>query len=199
MTLGRWLSSYPPLSARVAAIQPAYAEGLPRSLRGPRRALGIIALFALVPTALTVAGGVLWWKTMKPLMDLAAAQQTAALATDEIADDEPAVPVVEDVEAARARAESELVLLALAIHEHHDSTGQLPDEDADLEAIWAQKWGDAPYPTDPFDGASYGYVPLDATTAMLYSSGPDAEARTEDDLEYRVEVTASEAAVSVAG
>lgn len=194
MTLGRWLSSYPPLSARVAAIQPTYAEGLARSLRGPRRALAIVAAIALLPTALGVGGAVLWWKMMKPIMDLAAAQQAGA---QEI--EEPATSVIEDVEATRARAESELMLIAMAIHAHHESTGELPGEDADLEAIWQQKWGDAPYPTDPFDGASYGYYPYDETSATLFSSGPDAEVGTADDVQYEIDVTPSDMATTQEG
>ncbi|TKT80304.1 M48 family metallopeptidase [Aquamicrobium sp. LC103] len=48
MTLARWLSTYPPLSARVAAITPGLAEPY-KARRGRMRALGIIAAFIGIP------------------------------------------------------------------------------------------------------------------------------------------------------
>ncbi|MEO3997583.1 M48 family metalloprotease [Mesorhizobium sp. CAU 1732] len=51
MTIARWLSTYPPLSARVAAIAPDPAAAKYTSSRGPLRAWGIILAIVLVPVA----------------------------------------------------------------------------------------------------------------------------------------------------
>ncbi len=52
MTIGRWLSGYPPLSARIAAIEPAAPRFVPS--RGRLRAVGILLAFLLVPVLATL-------------------------------------------------------------------------------------------------------------------------------------------------
>lgn len=55
MTLARWLGTYPPLSARVDALNPNPAATRYSSSRGPLRAWGIILSFILVPVAIVAA------------------------------------------------------------------------------------------------------------------------------------------------
>lgn len=55
MTLARWLGTYPPLSARVDALNPDPAATRFRSSRGPLRAWGIMLSFILVPIAIALA------------------------------------------------------------------------------------------------------------------------------------------------
>lgn len=70
------------------------------------------------------------------------------------------------------------------IASHYAATGVLASED-ELEDYWATSRDDR-YPYDPFDGLSYGYSIEDEHTVLLFSSGPDAEVGTEDDIERRV-------------
>ncbi len=55
MTLARWLSTYPPLSARVDALNPDPTAKRYKSSRGPLRAWGIMLSFILVPVAIGLA------------------------------------------------------------------------------------------------------------------------------------------------
>ena len=55
MTIGEWFASHPPLSKRVAALDPSLAALVPSSSRGPARALAILGCLSLVPL---VAAGV---------------------------------------------------------------------------------------------------------------------------------------------
>jgi len=58
--------------------------------------------------------------------------------------------------------------------------GRLPDMDA-LDSLWAARYPHDPFPTDPFDGLDYGYV-VDGREYRLWSSGPDGEGGTDDDI-----------------
>ena len=55
------------------------------------------------------------------------------------------------------------------------------DGDA-LREVWTARRGEQSFPTDPFDGMVYGVTADDAGDLVLYSSGPDAEPLTDDDL-----------------
>ena len=60
MTLGSWLSAYPPLSERVELLAPALGAGLPANAQGPQRAAGILALLIVVPALGFAAVGAVW-------------------------------------------------------------------------------------------------------------------------------------------
>ena len=60
MTLGSWLSAYPPLSERVELLAPALGASLPANTQGPQRAAGILALLIVLPTVAFVAVGAVW-------------------------------------------------------------------------------------------------------------------------------------------
>jgi hypothetical protein len=59
LTIGAWLSSHPPLSKRLAALEPALMTGVEHSFAGRIRALAIVGSFFLV----VVGGGV--WAALK--------------------------------------------------------------------------------------------------------------------------------------
>ena len=68
------------------------------------------------------------------------------------------------------------------MREHHAASGEVPVDGDALREIWSARRGDQPFPTDPFDGMVYGVTSDDAGHLVLYSSGPDAEPQTDDDL-----------------
>jgi Zn-dependent protease with chaperone function len=178
MTIGRWLSTYPPLSARVAAIEPALAPESLGTARGPLRALGILGLFVAVPTVLAGVAMVLWLTTMKGF--LAAASAAGAETST------PALAREVDPRQATLRVESDFDAIAAVILAHHRRTGEWAADDEPLRAAWASERPGEEFPSDPFDGYAYALSVIPGGGVILVSSGPDAEAGTEDDLTREV-------------
>jgi hypothetical protein len=50
MTIGKWLSTHPPLCERIAALRPSLLATLETSSRGLLRALAIIGGLIMIPT-----------------------------------------------------------------------------------------------------------------------------------------------------
>lgn len=196
MTIGKWLSGYPPLSARIEAIEPALAGAPFVSTRGPVRAVLILAAFFMVPTVAAMAAFAFWAATMKPLLeaaneepDLSDYPALAALVEEESAA-EPRPSTPEQIAAAADRARYEMSLIGILLREHHGETGEWLLDDRQIATAWAESWAGEP-PTDPFDGLPYG-VDRTATGVRIYSSGPDGTPTTDDDLIHEVEVPAAE-------
>lgn len=181
MTIGRWLSGYPPLSARVEALAPALAGDAVPSSRGLLRALFILGSFVFVPSAIGIAAAAFWTAKMAPLLNPSAHLEQSSSASDSERGE-----IIEDPVAGAARVQTDFDALAGMIASHYAATGVLASED-ELEDYWATSRDDR-YPYDPFDGLSYGYSIEDEHTVLLFSSGPDAEVGTEDDIERRVEI-----------
>jgi Zn-dependent protease with chaperone function len=180
MTLGQWLSTYPILSKRVVAIEPQLAGGVDGAGRGPIRALGILALAGVVPIVLI---GVFAAKAV-PLFRQAIqeAEQTPRRATPKLSESQ--------IASTRTVVESDFKALSemlLAFRERH---GHLPDDsDAVYDAWLIANGPKARAPRDPFDGHDYGYSRWPGGFT-LYSSGPDGEIDTEDDIEQPFEYAA---------
>jgi hypothetical protein len=60
----------------------------------------------------------------------------------------------------------------------------IPANSRDLWSIWKATYPSEPIPTDASDSAPYGYYRT-RDGFVLWSSGPDGEADTEDDIEWR--------------
>ncbi len=186
MTIGRWLSTYPTLAERVAALDQDLARQTAPAGRGPARALGLLGLGCLVPM---LAGGLIVAFAGSKLADLAAAARrldsvgstaTQEEPSEEEAEVEPLVATIGE-EAARHQAEDDLRRLADLIDGHATAAGEYPyDFDALIE-LWEETYPSEPMPRDPFDGADYGYESAEEGY-RLWSSGPDRESETEDDL-----------------
>ena len=191
MTLGSWLSAYPPLSERVELLAPALGASLPANTQGPQRAAGILALLIVLPTVAFVAVGAVWVMAMAKLggggqSDLAALRDAVNAA--------PAPRVVEPaaVNAARLQVAGDLEAIAAVLREHHAATGELPEYESEIGVLWARYRSDQKLPTDPFTGESYNWVLTDVASGLLYSAGPDAETATDDDIDYHLELDAGE-------
>ena len=187
MTLGTWLSAYPPLSERVELLAPALASGLPVNSRGPQRAAGILALLIVVPTAAFAAVGVLWVLMFSKLAggggDLARLQREIENSNAQQIEDPAAV------NAARLQVDADLKAIAEVLRHHHANAGALPESESDVGTIWARYRTNQAYPTDPFSQAHYSWVLLETNSGIIYSAGPDGETATDDDIDIDVDLT----------
>ena len=181
MTLGSWLSSYPPLSERVELLQPALATGLPVNSRGPQRAAGLLAVLIVVPTVALFAAGFFWVMAMSKLAGMRDLAQLGSASSP------AATPLITDaaaVNAARLQVAADLEAIAAVLREHQAKTGKLPEYESEVGTIWASSRGDVAFPTYPFTGAGYNWVLTDGPSGILYSAGPDGETATDDDIDY---------------
>jgi hypothetical protein len=60
----------------------------------------------------------------------------------------------------------------------------IPTNSRDLWFVWKATYPGEPMPKDAFDGSAYGYYRT-GDGFVLWSSGPDGESDTEDDIEWR--------------
>lgn len=186
LTLGRWLSFYPPLSKRVELLRPDIATEPFLSTRGTMRAAAILLLVGLVPMA---GMGFAAWKMSAVFRELAAISgggAGASLAAN--GEDERGESVLSPAEeqVALATVPGDLDRLEALLREEHAANGTVPEDDAELAALWARRRPGEPFPQDPFLGSAYSYYFYDETTPTVYSAGPDGETATDDDIDRRV-------------
>jgi hypothetical protein len=169
MTLGKWLGTHPPLSERIAALEPSDGAVGHRN-QGPLRAMGILAIVFLIPVAffaVLLSSFVPRW------------QQAMAEARDRI--EQAGTAGVTDDEWIESQIWNDFQSLALAAQSHKEETGMYPDG---VETLYERWQGNNPAedePLDPYDGQRYGYTPRDGSFT-LWSAGPDGEGGTDDDL-----------------
>jgi Zn-dependent protease with chaperone function len=166
MTLGEWLGTHPPLAKRMIALDPALAAGTPR-LRpvGPLRAAAIIALVVLPISVATWVG----------LSKLPALMKQGTGKTSLEA-------VVDPLDSLRIR--KDLDRLGTFIMEEQAAGRGIPANGRDFSEIWRASYPNQPMPRD-VDSTSYGYYRT-RDGWVLWSTGPDAESDTEDDMEWRL-------------
>ena len=187
MTLGQWLSTYPPLSARIEAIEPALGKHVPHSVKGPTRAALLLVSIMVLPGVLTMAGVAMWVALVQS--QIAARSQPAAAIDD--AGLEEDFDYGQRAEGTReeltVRANAELAEIGAVLREHHQRTGEVLEDFEALGEVWSE-YRQSEFPaTDPFDGYQYGYS-VTGGTATLLSSGNDAEVETDDDITVQVEL-----------
>lgn len=191
MTIGRWLSTYPTLAERVAALDQDLARHAMPAGRGPLRAVGLLAVGCLLPV---LAGGVVVafaGTKLKALAALAQSDPTAARSAlaplddseGDYQDEEEAEPPVATLgdEAAARQAENDLGRIERLLDAHLGEHGSYPDDLESLIEVWETAYPGEAMPRDPFDGADYGYTPWESGY-RIWSSGPDRESETADDL-----------------
>jgi hypothetical protein len=150
MTLGRWLSSYPPLSARVREMHPELAHSKIARTRGRLMAVLVCLLLFAIPL-----GSYFLFK--EPVTAL---WQTIQSEIDPTEDDSTEVaPVIQrttEEEAAHlAKVESDMQILSKFVQEFYDTHSFLPDdENGVLDFDWEDIRKDTAIPIDPFDGES---------------------------------------------
>jgi Zn-dependent protease with chaperone function len=177
MTIGTWLSTHPPLSHRIVALQPSLVEGTPSLVKGPLRALVILSLVAVV-FILGTAFGV---KSLLPGFQQAFEQASTLQQSAGVS------PLPEEqVEPARQAVQEDFRRLVEFIEKHRAETGSLPADANALYQLWTQSYPEQTGLFDPFDGRRYGYF-VEEGVYYLWSSGPDAQDQTDDDIWYNSE------------
>jgi hypothetical protein len=162
MKIGQWLSTYPPVAARLAALDPTLDPEPARGRLATFAAASVIGLAVCVPLllAVTFVRGVL------PRFEAALkASQDRTAAGD-----------------ANATASAGIASLAGAAERYRSERNQLPPDVDALYAMWTAMHPTDEEPADPYDGARYGYAIHDADY-VIWSSGPDEEDDS-DDLYY---------------
>jgi Zn-dependent protease with chaperone function len=192
MTLGRWLSTYPTLAERVAALDPALDSSSRPAGQGAARAAGILAVGCLIPVVLSAFALAVAAPRLRDFFAAAAAGPAESRsfteseeAAGEGGDYQPPPPPVETIgeETARIQATGDLARLAEFLESYRQANGLLPEDDEALFAAWEAERGE-PFPPDPFDGAPYGYR-VEDDGYLLWSSGPDRQSGSDDDIARR--------------
>lgn len=175
MTIGEWLSTHPPLARRVVAIDPSLGVGRPAG-SGTARAIGILLLIMLGSVAIIGAGAAAFAR-MSDLIPTVQTEQSGELFGG------LAAPAGADGDATgrAAQARADLDALAAFLDDRLDAGSGLPQSQTELATLWEQATG-VPLPADPFDGFAYGYA-VEGDTYLIWSSGPDGESATADDIE----------------
>jgi Zn-dependent protease with chaperone function len=191
MTIGRWLSTYPPLCERVAALDAELAGQVPASSRGPLRAAAMMAGAVMVVGLLGAGATALLM--LPAFRSMLAASDPLDDWTEE-ADFESASGLVplDDATAvaeATARAEADLERLAALALEFTAAVGAPPESAEELIGLWDERYGPEPFPRDPFDGYFYG-LSNHGSEVYLWSAGPDGESGSDDDIDRTVQIAA---------
>jgi Zn-dependent protease with chaperone function len=203
MTLGRWLSNYPPLCDRVGAMEPSLGAGIVRSGRGALVAIPVVAAVCLLPVV--VFGGIVAAILIPNMISaIDQARQVRALsegasasggyddeAYDGFDEDEYTDPQI-DVASATVQVGGDLDRLESVLRASFASSGVVPSTVADLSEPWALAYPGEELPIDPFDGQLYGLTLEDEETpvVLLWSSGPDGEGSDDSSFSRRVHLRA---------
>lgn len=170
MTIGGWLSGYPPLSARIEVLKPALGRSVPYSTRGQTRAAFLLAAIIVGPTVLMLMAGAMWAAFMATQLGNTSAFDPAAFDTTS---DYAASPYDAEAEATmQAQVETDFQALGDLIRSHRAETGDIVSDMETLETLWTAKHADTVFPLDPYDGEQYGYV-VEDDYAELFSAGGD--------------------------
>lgn len=172
MTLGEWFGSHPPLSKRVAALDPSLAPAHFHPTKGRALALGTLAATAALGLVVVVGGARFASRTMGEMERMRSELGAAGTSGFQVADPTRAAQQVE--------ADFEELSRFIAA----EWTEGVPETIAEVRARWEER-SEAVFPIDPFDGFDYGYDLTD-TGYRLWSTGPDGEVLTEDDIAMEV-------------
>ncbi len=176
MTIGKWMSTHPPLSERIAALQHSLVSSMKPQWRGNVRAIGILSFSLIITTGITIGGMTFFANVMEKVNEI---QSETVLATAS----EALVNQI-GIDSAKVLVSSDLSLLAKVVEEVKLSTGKLPEEkNYTLTEVWKQYRPGKTEPLDPFDGYPYGYY-ISEDGYVIYSVGPDVDAYTDDDIYY---------------
>ena len=188
MTLGSWLSAYPPLSERVELLAPALGAGLPANTQGPQRAAGILAL-------LIVRAGPRIRRRRRRLGDgdlevrrgrqrLSRAWRASLRHGGDSPDHRSGGGQRRPPAGRRPTSKRSPPCCASTTPPPAGS----PSTSRRSATLWARYRGDLALPLDPFSGEDYNWVTTGELSGLLYSAGPDAETATDDDIDYSLEL-----------
>jgi Zn-dependent protease with chaperone function len=174
MRLGSWLSTHPPLTDRVTALEPQLYPGAPSRTKGALRAVALIA----VPVALWIVF------TSFLLSDFMERFREAAIEREAQDSSEQITYSTAELDSLTKIVNGDLYTLGTLVDEIHDNTGQRPASGSEaISAAWQIFRPSESEPLDPFDGNSYGYYLYDSIY-VLWSSGPDGQSNSDDDIVF---------------
>ncbi len=167
-------------------LDPSLTDGVKLPATGPRRAIGILTLVYFAPVVLMMAVMASpFAEGFREAMEKAQLQQqgVAGGPVGDLAYGDSAASAMgpEETEAAIAKARSDLDRLARLLDEERAQGRPLPFDWRGLQSLWTERFPSAPYPLDPFDSTTYGYM-REGEGYRLWSTGPDVESFTEDDI-----------------
>jgi len=178
MTLARWLTGYPTLAERVAALDPSLGSG-PWGRRGVARAIGILTLALALPIAgLVVLVGVVLIPAIRQVAEVSQAESSTLEGPVALAG---ATEI--DVPAAMVQLDEDVDRLSRLVRTFHSRNGFATEDIDVIYEMWTAEHPDQAHPLDPFDGLRYGYNTTEEGF-VIWSVGPDGEAGSEDDV-YR--------------
>jgi Zn-dependent protease with chaperone function len=178
MTIGEWLGTHPPLSKRLAAIDPSLGAGVRVSRQGAVRAgLSVIA----IPLAILAIGvSVLTSKFVRQIRTVMDSAQVASRGGSNVGPG-AASPIYKPPADAAERARKEVLDVAQFI-EADRRNRPLPWNASELYQRLAESRPDW-VPLDPYDGTQLGYQAR-GSDFVVFSSGADGEPWTDDDIRY---------------
>jgi Zn-dependent protease with chaperone function len=182
MTIGARLASHPPLSRRMVALDPTLAGSAKLPLTGALRAAGIIGLI-LVP--IWLAGWMGATKFSQVVAEASRKAQQNAQRTSAGPDGQaPLVRTAAQAQQDSAETVERLARLGGFLDAERRSGVDLPATGRDVHAQWMLKHDHEAIPRDPYDGELFGYLRT-GDRFVLWSSGPDGESETDDDIVWR--------------
>lgn len=164
MTVGAWLSGYPPLSARIEALRPELGRSVPYSTRGPTHAALLLAAFIAVPAVLTIGVATMWTAVVATQIGQGEPGNASALSDGHDFDSASTA-------LANTQVATDLEALAGVLRDHHGVAGRRIEDIDALEAAWYQLHPDRAFPIDPFDQEPYGLTAEDDTVELFSASG----------------------------
>ena len=175
MTLAEWFGTHPPLSKRIAEVDPVTAGSARVAGAGPAFAA---ALLFGIPFMLFVAG---WQVAGSDLVsNFRAAMDSTALpgGVGESSSEADAYVVPAD---AADRARADVARIAQFV-EQERKRGSIPWNGTELRQRMAAQYR-TEFPLDPYDGEPYAYDQR-GEAFIVWSIGPDKESWTDDDIRY---------------
>ncbi|MCH7947495.1 MAG: M48 family metallopeptidase, partial [candidate division Zixibacteria bacterium] len=115
MTIGKWMSTHPPLSERIAALQYSLVSNLKPQWRGNARAIGMLALSFMITTGITVGAMTFFAKVMEKVKEIQS-ETVSATASEALVNQI-------GIDSAKVLVSSDLSLLAEVVEEVKLSTG----------------------------------------------------------------------------
>lgn len=178
MTIGRWLSTHPPLSERIALIDPSLLDEKISFLKGRVHAGLIVFIFTVIPCLLSIS---LWQSFAKMIEE---AKVKSANNNYQATETEYYKMTMSTAEA-KSKVAADFIVLSKLAYEVKAKTNSYPSENSGmLSSAWELLRPGKAEPKDPFDGNPYGYY-LQDKGFVIWSPGPDRQAGTSDDIIYR--------------
>ena len=177
MTIGKWLSTHPPLSERIHALEPNIIPGKISNFKGNMRAALAVAFFGIAPILLTVWVVKFFAKTIEESQARLEQTQASGIRSSQVRRNAERFLM--------NKVEDDFRTISDLLEEYKNKNGTYPsEEDNGLSTAWLTLRRGQAIPKDPFDGKTYGYYLIEGGY-VLWSSGPDGLENTDDDIVFR--------------